>query len=153
VLVRLVRHGCAGDKQQWVGDDAARPLDALGWVQAHALADVLDLEPAGRLLSSPTRRCIATLSPLARRWDVPVVSTDALAVGADVDAVLDLLTTRACDGDVLCTHGEVMEALLARLPVEGDDDLLAKGSLWELTVDDGRVVDVRHVVPERFVRT
>jgi hypothetical protein len=46
-----------------------------------------------------------------------------------------------------------MEALLARLPVEGDDDLLAKGSLWELTVEDGRVVDVRHVVPERFVRT
>lgn len=151
MLVRLVRHACAGDREAWDGDDAERPLDAVGREQALALAELLGLRPAGRLVSSPTRRCTETLAPLAARWEVPVEEDEALAADAGADALLDLATARAFDGDVLCTHGEAMEALLPRfadVPVTGDrDDLLAKGTLWELTVDDGVVTRVRHVVP------
>ena len=65
MLVRLVRHACAGDKHSWAGDDADRPLDDVGRLQALAVAELLGLRPAGRLLSSPTRRCLDTLVPLA----------------------------------------------------------------------------------------
>jgi phosphohistidine phosphatase SixA len=156
VLVRLARHACAGSRDRWAGDDAERPLDPVGGAQALALAELLGRAPAGRLLSSPSRRCVDTLAPLAARWEVPVEREAALAADAPADALLDLVTARAFDGDLLCTHGEAMERLLARLGgvlVAGDPaELLAKGTLWELTIADGEVRALRHVVPSGFRR-
>ena len=40
--VLLVRHARAGDRGEWVGDDAHRPLDAKGRKQAKRLAKRLD---------------------------------------------------------------------------------------------------------------
>ena len=41
--VLLVRHARAGDRGEWVGDDAHRPLDAKGRKQAKRLAKRVDL--------------------------------------------------------------------------------------------------------------
>lgn len=156
MLVRLVRHACAGHREGWDGDDDERPLDAVGQEQAARLAELLAPTPAGRLLSSPTRRCTETLAPLADRWGVPVEAEASLALDAPTDALLQLVTARAFDGDVLCTHGEAMAALVARLdgvPIVGDEaHLLAKGTGWDLTVHDGRVVALRHLVPSPWRR-
>jgi 8-oxo-dGTP diphosphatase len=153
VLVRLVRHACAGSRDEWDGDDVERPLDPVGRAQAEALAEQLGREPAGRLRSSPARRCVETLAPLAARWEVPIERCPALAVDADVDAVLDLVTKQSLHRDVLCTHGEVMAGLLERLEQVGTSilpsgvDLLAKGTCWELTVLDDTIRSIRHMVP------
>jgi phosphohistidine phosphatase SixA len=156
VLVRVVRHACAGSRGEWPGDDAERPLDPVGRMQAEALAEQLGREPAGRLRSSPTRRCVETLAPLAVRWEVPIETCPALAVDADVDSMLELLTAQALERDVLCTHGEVMDALLERLEATGTTiqstgvSLLAKGTYWELTVLQGTIRSLRHVVPSEL---
>ncbi len=156
MLVRLVRHACAGSREGWDGDDVERPLDAVGRDQAARLAELLAPTPAGRLLSSATRRCTETLAPLADRWGVPVGVEASLALDAPTDALLELVTARPFDGDVLCTHGEAMTKLLDRfdgVPVVGArGDLLAKGTGWDLTVRDGRVVALRHLVPSSWHR-
>lgn len=154
MLVRLVRHGRAGHKKEWDGDDSLRPLDALGERNAAALARLLADQPPGRLLSSPTRRCVQTLEPLAAVWDVKVDQDAGLGPDAGALSALALLG-RADEGDVLCTHGEVMSALLERLRADGTEivngtrrrSLLTKGTMWELDLEGGHVRRLRHVDP------
>ena len=154
MLVLLARHACAGTREHWDGDDADRPLDPNGLQQAVALADALAVGRPGRLLSSPTRRCLDTLVPLAARWSSPVEPEPALAADVPLERVLSLLLSSA-DGDVLCSHGEVMGALLERFRHDGvaiaddpgDEALLLKGTVWHLDVREGGVVSLRHVSP------
>lgn len=107
-------------------------------------------------MASPTRRCVDTLAPLARRLGLPVETSTRLAADADVDALLDLVADPLLDGAVLCTHGEVMEPLLQSFRSQGmsvvaertdDDWLLGKGTAWSLVVEDERVVSLTHVAP------
>jgi phosphohistidine phosphatase SixA len=162
VRVLLVRHGCAGDKRRWDGPDDERPLDEVGVRQSEALAEATALTGARRLGTSPTRRCRDTLVPLGLWLGLPVEDLDVLRVDAPVDALLGLLTAPSSRDAVFCTHGEVMSGLLevlvgAGTPVEAEwhDEgwLLAKGSGWELSVDEaaGRVSRVRHVRPDGLV--
>jgi phosphohistidine phosphatase SixA len=157
MLVRVVRHAHAGHKGDWPGDDAERPLDARGEREAVALGQLLAGEAVHRLRSSPTRRCVDTLAPLAdvRRLDVERLL--ALSLEAPPDELARLLTVDARDGDVVCAHGEAMANVLGQLRAAGvsmepdldDDALLDKGTCWELTVEDGRVHRLRHVQPLR----
>src|ERR1700722_8479914 len=71
----LVRHAAAGSKSEWRGDDELRPLDSRGKQQAKLLAELLRCFGAGRGLSSPAERCLATVRPYAA------------AVGAEVETV------------------------------------------------------------------
>lgn len=134
----VVRHACAGHKDDWDGDDDERPLDPAGTQQAEALAHLLagrDDRPR-RLLSSPTRRCTDTLAPLGRALGLGVEVEPALrrASGPELVALL-------ADGVALCTHGEVMEPALPVLRAQGlvlgegteADDLLLKGAAWGLS--------------------
>lgn len=162
--VHLVRHGCAGDKHDWPGPDAERPLDAAGVAQAQALADLLADRPIRRLLSSPTARCRQTVEPLAHRLGLPVEDHDALrpdATRAELDGLLaEVRAAAPADGAdvVLCTHGELMRPLLDDLrtadatidtaAAADDDHLLAKGTGWHLTfAPDGHVTALTHLVP------
>jgi phosphohistidine phosphatase SixA len=166
VRVLLVRHGCAGDKRRWDGPDDERPLDEVGVRQAEALAGALvgELAPTGarRLGTSPTRRCRDTVMPLGRRLGLPVDDLDELRVDASVASLIGLLTAASARDAVFCTHGEVMTRLLDVLVAGGTtisaarlDEawLLAKGSGWELAVDEGtgRIESVRHVRPAGLV--
>lgn len=152
MIVRLVRHGRAGRKRDWKADDRLRPLDDVGRRQAEAIAELLGPEPPAALLSSPTTRCVQTLEPLAGSWATAVTTDDALAKEAGTGDLLRLLR-HAEDGDVLCTHGEVMSALLERLRfgrtelLTGERDVLSKGTLWELTLKQGKIRRLRHVDP------
>jgi broad specificity phosphatase PhoE len=62
----LIRHASAGDRDDWVGDDLPRPLDARGRDQASRLPDLLGDYEIARVLSSPAVRCLQTVEPLAR---------------------------------------------------------------------------------------
>lgn len=146
VLVFVVRHGCAGWKSEWDGDDAERPLDEAGRAQAEALARVLAERRPRRLRSSPARRCVESLLPLADRLGLEVEVTGRLAVGPPPSDVLALLHEPESDHAVLCTHGEVMEQLLGALRWQGlvvlgdgaGASLLAKGNGWALELGDGQ---------------
>jgi phosphohistidine phosphatase SixA len=135
----VVRHGCAGHKDDWPGPDDDRPLDPAGEQQAEALAEVLTGEGPTRLVASPTRRCIDTLAPLGERLGLPVEVEPALRETTGV-ALVHLVAADACDGAAVCTHGEVMEPALEVLRTAGlevvgdvsDEDLLLKGAAWRL---------------------
>lgn len=155
VQVWLVRHGCAGGKEEWHGPDRDRPLDRAGAEQAEALADLLARRRPARLVSSPTRRCEQTLEALARRLSQPVLNNDDLGPDADPAAVLALLMDPGSDGAVLCTHGEVLESLFPLLAAQVAPGAvlsledLQKGSVWTVALDEGseRVTSVVHEVP------
>lgn len=152
VIVRLVRHASAGTKGSWPGDDADRPLDDEGEAQAQALRRALEPAGVGRLLCSPTARCVQTLEPLAAATDRPAEVLPVLDTDGAGGELRKWLVHEAEDGDVLCTHGETMLRLLDDLADDApriafDADLLAKGTFWELDIDGGRVRAITHRVP------
>ena len=152
VRVFIVRHGRAGSRSRWKGDDRDRPLSKAGIRQAEALADLL--VPAGptRILSSPYLRCEQTVLPLARRVGVEVEVTPALAEGAWWPEALSLMT-EAKSALVLCSHGDVIGELVLAIaeqtPVKlgPDGPALAKASVWAVEITDGELGAARYLPP------
>ena len=64
----FVRHGSAGDREQWVGDDRLRPLDEKGRRQAAELVTTLEPYAVERVLSSPF---VHVASKPWSRWPQP----------------------------------------------------------------------------------
>jgi phosphohistidine phosphatase SixA len=158
VRLTIVRHARAGTKRAWDGDDALRPLDELGRVQAAALAPRLaGAGPVRRLISSPALRCVQTLQPLADVVGLPIERWDALGPHAGAAGVRSTLGHPAFDDVVLCTHGEVLRPLLRTLRRRGVGRdgaqlhgrlLLVKGSAWLVSIaPDGTVSSFEHLTP------
>lgn len=149
----LVRHAVAVGRSSWDGADARRPLTPRGRRQSAALAALLAGAEVRRIHSSPAVRCRETVAPLARALDLKVRDADALAEGADARRSVALVRELAGKkGDsALCTHGDQVPEILRALAREGlhlDDELqFAKGSTWELAVDDGKLVTGRYHPP------
>jgi broad specificity phosphatase PhoE len=142
-MLYLVRHGEAGDKHLWYGDDAVRPITPLGRLQSEALVAALSQYPVRRIISSPTARCVQTVEPLARRRNLPIETDLDLAVDSGLDAVRALAERVWDDAAVLCTHGEVIGAFLGHVFANGvarppGRTRWQKGSVWVLGgLDDG----------------
>lgn len=157
--VTIVRHALAGDKRRWTGPDRERPLDPRGESDAAALAAALTAFPIRRLVSSPTRRCVQSLQPLAAQTSLVVEHSDHLRKVVRPEAFHALVTDDGSADAVLCTHGEVMRPLLRHLRFDGvaistdhphqHHRLLAKGSAWRLTISDGGLIEhLLHIVPD-----
>lgn len=148
--VHLVRHAKAKNRLGWEEPDHLRPLTKRGRHEAAALAQRLAADPPDRLVSSPYARCVQTLEPLALVLGLPIETTDALAEGADGRAALQLLLGMARGGSVACcTHGDVVYEVVDTI---GGSGVLLAGprdvrvaSVWELDVQDERVVAARFV--------
>ena len=152
----LVRHAKAGDRRTWDGPDAARPLSRRGQRQAEALADALGTFPIRRILSSPAVRCAATVEPLAARLGLAVEPDPRLAEATGRAGALAVLDENRDGGVVLCSHADVLGALLSRLVshlagrgVALDDTRLAKASTWVLELADGAVRAARYLPAPR----
>ncbi len=142
--VYLVRHAKAGDRDAWDDDDTQRPLTSRGRAQAERLADTFVALPPAQLLSSPYVRCVQTLEPTAARAGLHVDAVDELAEGRPWEDALALLD-RVPASTVLCTHGDLIPALIAALERRGAEIRTApdwrKGATWVLERDAaGRIV-------------
>lgn len=135
--VELVRHAQAHRRDRWAGrPDRERPLTGRGLAQARGLAEELAAGPPITLLaSSPYARCVQTLEPLADACGQAVEEVEALGEavtlpvhdGGDAWVAAAWIAGRASGyldravaahpGSrlVLCTHGDVIPALLAYL--------------------------------------
>ena len=133
--VFVVRHGKAGHRSNWDGDDRERPLTRAGQGQAQAIAGRLAAEDLTSLWSSPFVRCMQTLEPLAERTGLSIMADDRLAEGTPLEATLDLIE-QAGDGAVLCTHGDVLTDVMNTLLRRGTELTTApewrKGAIWVL---------------------
>jgi phosphohistidine phosphatase SixA len=140
VAVFLVRHGDACERRAWDGDDSLRPLDERGRRQAEGLVDLLDGCELSRICSSPYARCSQTVEPLALARRLPVEHAPRLAEGASKGDVLELLVQLGKrESPVLCTHGDVVEALLGH---ESE-----KGSVWVLERRGVELAELEYLQP------
>ncbi len=113
--------------------DRLRPLSPDGERRAALLAGVLVGLGARRLFSSPFRRCVQTLEPLAARIGVPVETSEDAAQGAGL-RVLDL-ARRAGEGAVLCTHGDVVNRVVGHIARHRGLQAVADadpGAMWRI---------------------
>ncbi len=142
--VYLVRHGKAGDREAWQGDDRLRPLSGPGRRQAQRIVDTLKKARIERILSSPYVRCVDTIKPLADARGLKVETTGELAEGAGAESVLRLVKRFAGTDLVLCTHGDVMQETVEHLASSGiiprsRTDDLAKGAAWIFEEKGGKI--------------
>lgn len=147
--IHVIRHAKAKNRFEWTEPDERRPLTKRGRREAETIARRLADEPLARLVSSPYRRCLQTLEPLASALEVSVETTSLLAEGADGVRALDELVGLADEPLACCTHGDVLFEIaeaIARLgvPLDGPSDVPVAAA-WVLTVDSGSVVAARFV--------
>ncbi|WP_440088285.1 NUDIX hydrolase [Streptosporangium sp. LJ11] len=141
----LVRHGLAGNRQDWEGDDDDRPLDGRGRGQSEVLAGVLGAFRPTELVSSPSRRCVQTLEPYAKRADLPIRLESVLSEsGYDAGASLGLATEAMASNRpvAFCSHGKVLPELIAGLDERAGGTRLSKGAFMVLHHAGGEVVAV-----------
>ncbi len=146
----LVRHGHAGRRSSFEGDDHLRPLSRRGRAQAVALVPILSGYRPKRILSSPYVRCYETVRPTAESpaLSLPVESVDELAEGNGAEAV-GLVRRMAGEPAVLCTHGDVAVAVLKALVADGgaepDQARLQKGDVWVMRSSGSSLTIVEHI--------
>jgi broad specificity phosphatase PhoE len=136
MTLHVVRHADAGDRAAWTGDDRLRPLSAAGRSQAEAIALAFGDDTLERIVSSPARRCLDTVEPLAALRGLDVEEDDALAEGAPFDRIDALLTRLSGSSVMLCSHGDVIGSIVTTVRRRGVPLGTAmrwpKGSTWVL---------------------
>lgn len=149
----LLRHAAAGDRNKWEGNDAVRPLNKKGRRQAASLATYLGSQGIERIYTSPSTRCVQTVEPLAAVIGAKVIEHDALAEGPDIDGAYGLADELVGYNAVLCTHGDVIPAVINRMMWAGltleSRFYCSKGSIWEVDLVGGRFASARYVPPPK----
>ena len=83
--VLVVRHGTAGSKSRFSGDDKLRPLDKKGRAQAEALVGQLSSFGPTDVYAADRVRCHQTVQPLAEELGVTVCNEPTLTEEAYAD--------------------------------------------------------------------
>jgi 8-oxo-(d)GTP phosphatase len=134
----VVRHGSAGDREHWDGDDEHRPLDDRGRRQAEALVRQLAPFQVDRVVSSPFVRCVDSVEPLARARSVELEEADELAEGSRPEDVARLLDELAGQAAAVCGHGPELQRLFGKMK---------KGSTVVAEVGEGGLLELGRLPP------
>lgn len=152
--VLVVRHGTAGSKSRYRGDDTKRPLDKKGRAQAEALVAQLLAFGADRVYAADRVRCHQTVEPLAAELGVdihnePNLTEEAYAKNAKRGRQRMLQIAERAGTPVICTQGKVIPDLIAwwcdRDGVRPDKSRNLKGSTWVLSLSSGRLIAADHI--------
>jgi 8-oxo-dGTP diphosphatase len=116
----VVRHAEALHRHEWNGPDPERPLTAGGWREAAALVRLLACWQPTRLVSSPSTRCMQTVTGFAEAVGLPLHADPVLSeegaelAPAAVEAwVRTLFTGR--ETSLVCTHRPVLGVMMREL--------------------------------------
>ena len=152
--VLIVRHGTAGNKSRYKGDDRKRPLDKHGRAQAESLVGLLLAFGANVLYAADRVRCHQTLEPLAEELGTtihnePLLTEEAYAENRKAARHRILEIAAAGGTPVICTQGRVIPDLIAwwceRDGVRPDSSRNRKGSAWVMSLADERLVAADHI--------
>ncbi|MEO6715026.1 MAG: NUDIX hydrolase [Mycobacteriales bacterium] len=146
----LLRHGSAGDRGSFPGDDRERPLDETGLLQAAELVPLLAAYGVERVLSADVLRCLDTIRPYAARQGLTVESEPLLSESgypANPDAALRRTAAVVAAGvpTVLCSQGGVIDGLVSALcKTYGhrapSDPSARKGAFWVMHIAGDEIV-------------
>ncbi len=152
--VLIVRHGTAGSKSRYKGDDSKRPLDKQGRAQAESLVGVLLAFGADVLYAADRVRCHQTITPLADELGATIHNEPMLTEEAYADnrkaARQRVVEIAAAGGTpVICTQGKVIPDLIAwwceRDGVRPDKSRNRKGSAWVMSLAGDRLIAADHI--------
>ncbi|MCV7257342.1 NUDIX hydrolase [Mycobacterium shimoidei] len=152
--ILVVRHGTAGSKSRFKGDDTKRPLDKKGRAQAEALVGQLLAFGAEDVHAADRVRCHQTVEPLAEELGVqicnePTLTEEAYAENPKRARRRILQIAKLGRTSVICTQGKVIPDLItwwcARDGVRPDKSRNRKGSTWVLSLSGGRMVAADHI--------
>jgi 8-oxo-(d)GTP phosphatase len=152
--VLVVRHGTAGRKSRFKGDDTKRPLDKRGLAQAEALVPQLLAFGATSVHAADRLRCQQTVEPLAEELGVtvqnePTLSEESYAKSPKRGRQRMLQIAEEEGTPVICTQGKVIPDLIEwwcdRDGVKPDKARNHKGSTWVLSLSGGRLVAADHI--------
>jgi 8-oxo-dGTP diphosphatase len=152
--VLVVRHGTAGRKSRFKGDDTKRPLDKKGRAQAEALVPQLLAFGPSDVYAADRLRCQQTVEPLAEELGVTVHNEPTLTeesyAKSPKRARNRMLRIAEQDGTpVICTQGKVIPDLIdwwcERDGIRPDKARNHKGSTWVLSLSAGRLVAADHI--------
>jgi 8-oxo-dGTP diphosphatase len=152
--VLIVRHGTAGRKGRYKGDDRNRPLDKHGRAQAESLVGLLLAFGATDLHAAARTRCHQTIEPLADELggtirDEPLLTEEAYANNRKRtrQRVLDIAAKSGTR--VICTQGKVIPDLIEwwceRDGVRPDKSRNRKGSTWVLSLVGDKLIAADHI--------
>jgi 8-oxo-dGTP diphosphatase len=131
MTVYLIRHASAGDRGEWQGDDRLRPLDKKGRKQAQRLVDELSSYEIERIFSSPYKRCVETVEPLARARELAIELRNELGE-SEVDAGARLVRSVLDEKAAVCGHAGLSDE------VAGASQKKAEAFVLD---ESGRIVD------------
>ncbi len=160
--IQIIRHGTAGRKTRYKGDDRERPLDNKGRAQAKSLVPQLLAFGTSAVYAADRTRCVQTVEPLARTLDLPVTVEPALteeAYAGDPRAAHERVLEIALGGGTpaICTQGRVIPYLIdwwcERDGVRPDKSRNRKGSTWVLSLSQGRLIAADHLPSPLATRT
>jgi 8-oxo-(d)GTP phosphatase len=152
--VLVVRHGTAGSKSRYSGDDTMRPLDKRGRAQAEALVPQLLAFGATDVYAADRLRCHQTVEPLAAELGVPIHTerdlTEEAYAKSPKRARNRLLRIAAQPGTpAICSQGKVIPDLIAwwceRDGIRPDKSRNHKGSTWVLSLSGGKLISADHI--------
>jgi 8-oxo-dGTP diphosphatase len=150
----VVRHGTAGSKSRYKGDDRKRPLDKHGRAQAESLVGQLLAFGATEVHAAPRVRCQQTVGPLAEELGVQIQDEPTLTEEAYADsrgaARRRIIEIAEQDGTpVICSQGKVIPDLIAwwcdRDGVRPDKSRNRKGSTWVLSHVGAKLIAADHI--------
>lgn len=152
--VLLVRHAKAGQRSRYKGDDALRPLDKVGVAQADALVPQLLAFGADSVHAANRRRCVQTIQPLADSLSEqitlePLLSEEGYAADPHLGRERALEIAGMDGVRTICSQGKVIPDLLqwwadkdgVTLPPNRN----RKGSVWVLSLHDGKLIAADHL--------
>ena len=150
----IVRHGTAGRRSRYKGDDRKRPLDKHGRAQAESLVALLLAFGATDLHAADRVRCHQTMEPLADELSTDIHDEPALTEEAYANhpkrarqRVLDIAAKSGTR--VICTQGKVIPDLIAwwsqRDGAKPDKSRNRKGSIWVLSIANGKLIAADHI--------
>jgi 8-oxo-dGTP diphosphatase len=154
--VLLVRHGSAGSRSAWQGDDRDRPLDECGRNQAEELVRLLAHFDPTEIVSADLVRCRQTMEPLADAVRLPIredaLFSEAGYAGYEGQAVDRVRTIGGPHhASIICSQGEVIPDLVNRIAVEDAVDMpwrgSKKGSTWALTFENAQLIGCEYFPP------
>lgn len=152
--VLVVRHGTAGSKSRYSGDDTKRPLDKQGRAQAEALVPQLLAFGATDVYAADRLRCHQTLEPLAAELGVSIhnehtLTEEAYAKNPKRSRSRMLRIAAQAGTPAICSQGKVIPDLVAwwceRDGVRPDKARNHKGSTWVLSLSAGKLVAADHI--------
>jgi 8-oxo-dGTP diphosphatase len=127
----LLRHAWAGDRQKWEGDDRERPLDERGRRDATELVAQLERFTIEEILTSPYRRCLETVVPLARARGLEIDVREELGEERQWTDGHALVRSLAGRDVLICGHGG-LEATVPGAPKWKKGAVLVLGPALEL---------------------